>query len=85
MLFNSRPLLGTTRGSASLADFLDWQKGNQSFESLDVFEINAFTSGRFTWTGDGGEPQQVVGSRVSATFFETLGVRPLIWKRVRRG
>jgi putative ABC transport system permease protein len=78
MLFNSRPLLGTTRGSASLADFHDWRKGNRSFESLDVFEINSFSSGRFTWTGDGGEPQQVVGFRVSATFFETFGVRPLL-------
>ncbi|HZO54369.1 MAG TPA: ABC transporter permease [Bryobacteraceae bacterium] len=78
MLFNSRPLIGTARGSASLADYLDWRKGNQSFESLDIFEINAFTNGRFTWTSDGGEPTQVVGFRVSATFFETFGVRPLI-------
>jgi putative ABC transport system permease protein len=85
MLFNSRPLLGIGRGSASLADFHDWRKGNQSFESLDVFEINAFSNGRFTWTSDGGEPTQVVGFRVSATFFETFGVRPLIGSGFAKG
>lgn len=85
MLFNSRPFLGATRGSASLADFLDWRKGNQSFESLDVFEMNPFSGGRFTWTSDGVEPAQVVGFRVSATFFDTFGVRPIIGSGFKKG
>jgi putative ABC transport system permease protein len=64
------------RGAASLADFLDWSK-SRSFETLDAFEINRFTNSRFTLTGD-GEPEQVVGYRVTAGFFDTLGVKPLL-------
>lgn len=78
MLFNSRPSLGIQRGGASVADFLDWRERSRSFQTIDVFEFNRFTNGRFTWTGDGHDPEQVVGLSVSATFFETLGVRPLI-------
>jgi predicted permease len=78
MLFNSRPQLGIARGSASMADYLDWRARSRSFQSLDVAESNAFTNGRFTWTSDGGEPEQIVGLNVTATFFETLGVRPIL-------
>src|SRR5262245_22951773 len=78
MLFNSRPRLGIGRGNASMADYLDWKRGSRSFQSLDAVENNAFTKGRFTWTGDGGEPEQIVGLKVTATFFETLGVRPIV-------
>src|SRR5262245_53789339 len=69
MLFNSRPRLGINSGSASVADFLDWKTGSRSFQTLDVAESNLFTNGRFTWTGDGGEPEQIVGLNVTATFF----------------
>jgi putative ABC transport system permease protein len=72
MVFNYR-----LRGGASLADLLDWRARSQSFESLDAFESNPFTNNRFTWTGD-GEPEKVVGYRVTAGFFRTLGVQPII-------
>jgi putative ABC transport system permease protein len=72
MVSNYRP-----RGSASMADFLDWRARSQSLESLDAFEVNPFTNNRFTWTGD-GEPEKVVGYRVTAGFFRTLGVQPLL-------
>ena len=72
MVFNYRP-----RGSASLADLLDWRARSQSFASLDAFESNPFTNNRFTWTGD-GEPEKVVGYRVTAGFFRTLGVQPIL-------
>ena len=74
----------TSRGGASLADFLDWKAQTQSFESLDVFEINRFTNSRFTLTGD-GEPEQVVGYRVTSTFFETLGVNPAVGRTFLAG
>jgi putative ABC transport system permease protein len=67
----------TRRGGVSEADFLDWQVRSRSFASLDVFEINRFTNSRFTLTGD-GEPEQVIGHRVTATFFQTLGVGPAL-------
>ena len=72
MVFNYRP-----RGSASIADFLDWRARSRSFQSLDAFEVNPFTNNRFTWTGD-GEPEKVVGYRVTAGFFRTLGVQPIL-------
>ena len=74
----------TSRGGASLADFLDWKAQTRSFESLDVFEINRFTNSRFTLTGD-GEPEQVVGYRVTSTFFETLGVNPAVGRTFLAG
>ena len=74
----------TSRGGASLADFLDWKAQTQSFESLDVFEINRFTNSRFTLTGD-GDPEQVVGYRVTSTFFETLGVNPAVGRTFLAG
>ena len=79
MLFNNTP-----RGGASVADFLDWKTQSRSFETLDVFEINRFTNSRFTWTGD-GEPTQVLGFNVTATFFETLGVGPLVGRTFEPG
>lgn len=79
MVFND-----TARGGASVADFLDWKTRSRSFETLDVFEINRFTNSRFTWTGD-GEPTQVIGFSVTATFFETLGVRPLLGRTFTAG
>jgi hypothetical protein len=45
---------------------------------------NRFTNSRFTWTGD-GEPEQVLGFSVSSTFFETLGVRPLLGRTFTAG
>jgi putative ABC transport system permease protein len=72
MVFNYAP-----RGAASMADFLDWRARSQSFESIGVFEVNPFTNSRFTWIGD-GEPEQVFGYRVTASFFDILGVRPIL-------
>lgn len=79
MVFNN-----TARGGASVADFLDWKTQSQSFETLDAFEINRFTNSRFTWTGD-GDPGQVLGFSVTATFFDTLGVRPLVGRTFAAG
>jgi putative ABC transport system permease protein len=79
MVFNYTP-----RGAASMADFLDWRARNQSFETMAVFEVNPFTNSRFTWTGD-GEPEQVAGYRVTAGFFDTLGVRPILGRTFTAG
>ena len=57
---------------------------SQSLESLDAFEVNPFTNNRFTWTGD-GEPEKVVGYRVTAGFFDILGVRPILGRTFAAG
>lgn len=52
------------------ADFLDWRRQNQSFESLC-----GFSAGKFNITGGDGA-EKASGSMVTANFFSTLGVSP---------
>lgn len=59
-------------GSVSAPDFLDWKKENHVWKSL-----SAWTSAEFNLTGT-DRPQRIQGSRVSADFFHTLEVRPVM-------
>jgi len=59
-------------GSISYPNFQDWQRDNQSFQS-----IAGFRDDDFSLTGL-GEPQRINGVMVSANFFPTLGVNPVI-------
>lgn len=56
----------------SYPDFLDWQAQNKSFSSLAIYT----GSGYLLRTGTGTEA--VKGERVSGSFFQTLGVRPIL-------
>jgi predicted permease len=56
----------------SWQDYEDWKKDNKTFSSLDVYRHNGFT----LTTPEGAVPSR--GSVVSAGFFHTLGVSPLI-------
>jgi len=61
---------GGENGVVSPADFLDWRKQSQSFESMSAYRI---------WrtpltTAEGAV--QINGAYVSSNFFETLGVAP---------
>src|SRR5215471_3252065 len=53
-------------------DYLDWKRGNQVMESL-----SAWSSSEFSLNGD-EVPQRIPGGRVSADFFRTLDVHPVI-------
>jgi putative ABC transport system permease protein len=77
ILFTSRP--HSERGNVSMAEFMDWRARNRSFQTLDVFDEN-----RVTLTGD-GETEQIDGMSVTATFFETLKVRPLLGRTFADG
>jgi putative ABC transport system permease protein len=58
----------------SLPNFRDWRARSRTFESLALFD----SAGRgYNLTGQ-GEPEQVSGVRVTATFFPVLGVPPLL-------
>jgi len=59
-------------GTASAAEFLDWQDLSHSFQDLSGCRALYFTI-----TGN-GEPEQVWGSQVSGNFFRTLRVSPMI-------
>jgi macrolide transport system ATP-binding/permease protein len=58
------------RWPLSYPDFLDWQKLNKSFSSLDVYGGTSF----LLQAASGAESIQA--ERVSGGFFRTLGVRP---------
>lgn len=51
--------------------YLDWQARSEAFESLGAYgETGLTVTGR-------GEPERVLGVRVTASVFETLGIAPL--------
>src|SRR6202011_538409 len=54
------------------ANFADFARRDHTLEELAAYRPWLFT------LGGGGEPESVDGYRVSAAFFEALGVRPLL-------
>lgn len=62
----------TKGGALSPPDFLDYREQNQVFDKLV-----AFMPASLTLTGPGGGAERISGTRVSAGFFEALGVAPL--------
>jgi predicted permease len=67
------------RWPLSYPDYLDWQRLNKSFSSLDVFGW----SGYLLRTSTGAEPVQAM--RVSGGFFKTLGVHPMLGRDFNPG
>ncbi len=64
---------GFGEASISYPDYLDWVRDNHSFSSLAAYK---------SFQGFGllgrGEPQRVSASYITANFFPTLGVTPLL-------
>jgi predicted permease len=58
-------------------NFLDWQKENTAFSS-----VGAYLQDNMIVTG-AGEPERVNGVRISASFFDLLGVKPLLGRSFR--
>src|SRR6202034_1059713 len=76
---NPRQLMSVNESSVesprwplSYLDYLDWQRLNKSFSSLDVYS----GTGYILRSSSGAEPVQA--ERVSGGFFQTLGVRPML-------
>ena len=67
------------RWPLSYLDYLDWQRLNKSFSSLDVYG----GAGYLLRTSSGAEP--VEGVRVSGSFFQTLGVHPVLGRDFNPG
>jgi macrolide transport system ATP-binding/permease protein len=63
----------------SYPDYLDWKGMNKTFSSLDVFAPYGFMQK----TGQGLKPAD--GARVSAGFFRTLGVKPILGRDFYEG
>src|SRR5207245_3411675 len=63
--------------SIAYPNFLDWQKESHSFASL-----SAFRSDDYNMVG-AGEPQRVHIHMISAEFFPSLGLQPLLGRNFR--
>ena len=63
----------------SYLDYLDWQKFNEVFRSVDIYGNNGFN----LKTPAGA--QRVDGARVSEGFFRTLGVAPVLGRDFHAG
>jgi putative ABC transport system permease protein len=63
---------GHGRWRTSPANFFDWKKQNSVFE-----DVVAFGASTLTLTGD-GEPEQLIGCRVSSGYFAVVGVDPVL-------
>ena len=68
---------GQLRGSAS-GNFLDWRKA-KSFSSFA-----GWAASTYTLTGL-DRPVQIYGARVTAEFFKTLGVKPVLGRTFLQG
>ena len=63
---------GMNQFAVSPANYLDWQDQNHVFDSMAIYGYRGFT------LTTGGKAEQVAASAVSAKFFSTLGVQPII-------
>lgn len=62
--------------SISYPNFLDWVRDNRSFSKL-----GAFRSEDYNMTGQ-GEPERLHGHMISADFFPTLGINPILGRNI---
>jgi predicted permease len=61
------------------ANFLDWKQHARSFAGMSVYRPRAFNVS----TGS-GEPVRLTGAQTSSTFFDVLGVPPLLGRQFTR-
>jgi predicted permease len=63
---------GVDKGPITYLNFLDWQRDTKTFSSMAMYRNRDLN---FTGTG---EAERVTGYMISADFFSTLGVTPLL-------
>jgi putative ABC transport system permease protein len=63
---------GIKREGPSGPNFLDWKEQSQSFEDMGLLEVGTGT------VTSGGEPEQVIGLRVTTNFLSMLGARTVL-------
>lgn len=69
----------TSRSNLSRLDFLDWQKLNTVFSSMDAYTGSGYL------LRSNSETEVVYGARVTAGFFHTLGVAPILGRSFNPG
>jgi putative ABC transport system permease protein len=60
------------RSRPTAANYFDWEEEARSFERMALFG-----SAGMNWTGE-GEPEELLGARVRASYFEVLGIEPIL-------
>jgi len=68
---------GFERSPVSYPNFLDWQRQNEVFSSMAMYRHEDYN---FTGNGEG---ERVNGYQVTADFFRTLGVTPVLGRAFR--
>ena len=63
---------GIHRFSVSPANFYDWKRDAQTFDSMAIYRFR-----QFTLTG-AGEPEAILGGAVGADFFDVVRAQPLL-------
>jgi putative ABC transport system permease protein len=62
---------GMTTFAVSAANFTDWENQNHVFDGMAIYTYHGFAT-------TGAKPEQVAAGAVSAGFFSTLGVPPML-------
>lgn len=70
---------GWDQNPVAAPDFVAWREQSQSFDGMAASELNSFAL-----TGE-GEPERLVGMRVSADYFQLLGVEAALGRTFRPG
>jgi predicted permease len=68
---------GFPQGPVSYPNFLDWQRDTQTFSSMATYRNQDYN---FT---DRSEAERLSGYMISADFFSTLGVKPILGRGFR--
>jgi putative ABC transport system permease protein len=76
-LWETRPAREFAQMEASRPNLLEWQASNHVFSALA-----GYTGTNFSLTGR-GTPQRISGARVTANFFDVLGVQPTLGRAFR--
>jgi putative ABC transport system permease protein len=63
---------GRSRGTVSPHNFLDWRNQSHNFEQMAAYQYESFAL-----TGN-QIPEHLIGSLVSASFFQVMGVSPIL-------
>src|ERR1700722_6527591 len=69
--------LGFDQGPVVYLNFLDWQRDTQTFSSMAIYRNQ-----NYNVTGS-AEAERLAGYMISAGFFSTLGVQPVLGRTFR--
>ena len=72
MLWEQRIREGVNNNAVAPADFRDWRARNQVFTNIAAMFVIPLN------LSEGNEPERITAGQVSASFFEALGIKPML-------